>query len=37
MGTKIEELDPLENPRHGNAERHSPRGIMVIAVCTICF
>ena len=31
----IEDLEPLEDPRHGNAERHSLHDIMVIALCTI--
>ena len=35
MGLTIEELEPLEDPRHGNAERHSLHDIMVIALCTI--
>ena len=35
MGMTIEELEPLEDPRHGNAERHSLHDILVIALCTI--
>ena len=35
MGTTIEDLEPLEDPRRGNAERHSLHDIMVIALCTI--
>ena len=35
MGMTIEELEPLEDPRNGNAERHSWHDIMVIAPCTI--
>ena len=35
MGTLVEELEPLEYPRRGNAGRHSPHDILVIALCTI--
>ena len=35
MGTLVEDVDPLEDPRHGNAGRHSLHDIMVIALCTI--
>ena len=35
MGTPVEELEPLENPRRGNAGRHSLHDILVIALCTI--
>ena len=35
MGRLVEELEPLEDPRHGNAERHSLHDILVIALCTI--
>ena len=35
MGTLIEELEPLEDPRHGNAGRHSLHDILVIALCTV--
>ena len=35
MGKLVEELEPLEDPRHGNAERHSLHDILVIALCTI--
>ena len=35
MVTLVEELEPLEDPRHGNAERHSLHDILVIALCTI--
>ena len=34
-GMTIEELEPLEDPRHGNAECHSLHDILVIALCTI--
>ena len=35
MGTLVEDVDPLEDPRHGNAGRHSLHDIIVIALCTI--
>ena len=35
MGTLVEELEPLEYPRRGNAGRHSLHDILVIALCTI--
>ena len=35
MGMLMEDLEPLEDPRHGNAERHSLHDILVIALCTI--
>ena len=35
MGMLVEDLEPLEDPRHGNAERHSLHDILVIALCTI--
>ena len=35
MGTVVEELEPLEDPRRGNAGRHSLHDITVIALCTI--
>ena len=35
MGMTIEELEPLEDPRRGNAERHSLHDIPVIALCAI--
>ena len=35
MGKLVEELEPLEDPRHGNAGRHSLHDILVIALCTI--
>ena len=35
MGTPVEELEPLEDPRRGNAGRHSLHDILVIALCTI--
>ena len=35
MGTLVEDVDPLEDPRHGNAGRHSLHDIVVIALCTI--
>ncbi len=35
MGMLLEDLEPLEDPRHGNAERHSLHDILVIALCTI--
>ena len=35
MGTLVEDVDPLEDPRHGNAGRHSLHDILVIALCTI--
>ena len=35
MGTLVEELEPLEDPRHGNAGRHSLHDILVIALCTV--
>ena len=35
LGTLVEDVDPLEDPRHGNAGRHSLHDIMVIAFCTI--
>ena len=35
MGTLVEELEPLEDPRRGNAGRHSLHDILVIALCTI--
>ena len=35
MGTLVEELEPLEYPRRGNAGRHSPHDIPVIALCTV--
>ena len=35
MGTLVEELEPLEDPRCGNAGRHSLHDILVIALCTI--
>ena len=35
MGMLIEELEPLEDPRRGNAARHSLHDIVVIALCTI--
>ena len=31
----IEELEPLEDPRNGNAGRHYLHDIMVIALCTM--
>ena len=34
-GTTIEEFQPLEDPRHGNVQRHSLHEILVIAPCTI--
>ena len=35
VGMLVEDLEPLEDPRHGNAERHSLHDILVIALCTI--
>ena len=35
MGMLVEDLDPLEDPRSGNAERHSLHDILVIALCAI--
>ena len=35
MGMMIEELEPLEDPRHGNAGQHSLHDILVIALCTV--
>ena len=35
MGMTIEVLEPLGDPRHGNAEWHSLHDILVIALCTI--
>ena len=35
MGTLVEDVEPLEDPRHGNAGRHSLHDIMVIALCTV--
>ena len=35
MGMLVEDLGPLEDPRRGNAERHSLHDILVIALCTI--
>ena len=35
MGAPVEELEPLEDPRRGNAGRHSLHDILVIALCTI--
>ena len=35
MGAPVEELEPLEDPRRGNAGRHSLHDIPVIALCTI--
>ena len=35
MGTLVEELEPLEDPRRGNAGRHSLHDILVIALCTV--
>ena len=35
MGMLVEDLEPLEDPRHGNAERHSLHDILVIALCTM--
>ena len=35
MGAMIEELEPLEDPKNGNAGRHSLHDIMVIALCTM--
>ena len=34
IGMTIEEMESLEDPRHGNAERHSLHDILVIALCT---
>ena len=35
MGMLMEDMEPLEDPRHGNAERHSLHDILVIALCTM--
>lgn len=35
MGMLVEDLEPLEDPRHGNAARHSLHDILVIALCTM--
>ena len=35
VGMLVEDLDPLEDPRCGNAGRHSLHDILVIALCTI--
>ncbi len=35
MGALVEDVDPLQDPRHGNAGRHSLHDILVIALCTI--
>ena len=35
MGAPVEELEPLEDPRRGNAGRHSLHDILVTALCTI--
>ena len=35
MGMLLEDVEPLGDPRHGNAERHSLHDILVIALCTI--
>ncbi len=35
MEMTIEELEPLEDLRHGNAERHFLHDILVIALCTV--
>ena len=35
MGMVVDDLDPLEDPRSGNAGRHSLHDILVIALCTI--
>ena len=35
MGAPVEELEPLEDPRCGNAGRHSLHDILVIALCTV--
>ena len=37
MGMTTEELKPLKDPRHRNAERHSQHDILVIALCTTLF
>ena len=31
----VEDVEPLEDPRHGNAGRHSLHDIVVIALCTM--
>ena len=35
MGMVVDDLDPLEDTRSGNAGRHSLHDILVIALCTI--
>ena len=35
IGMMIEKLEPLEDPRHGNAWQHSLHDILVIALCTV--
>ena len=35
MGTLVEELEPLEDPRRGNAGRHALHDILGIALCTV--
>ena len=35
MGTLVEDIEPLEDPRKGNAGRHDLHDIMIIALCTI--
>ena len=35
MGVLVEDMEPLEDPRHGNAGRHSLHDIVVIALCTV--
>ena len=35
VGMLVEDVEPLEDPRHGNADRHSLHDIPVIALCTM--
>ena len=35
MRMLVEDVEPLEDPRHGNAGRHSLHDIVVIALCTM--
>ena len=35
LGMLVEDVEPLEDPRNGNAGRHSLHDIVVIALCTM--
>lgn len=37
VGMLVEDVEPLEDPRHGNADRRSLHDILVIALCTILY